>query len=101
MSWACAGRETVAKASTKSASKVKFRASIWRLHATTRLHRYLGMPPGYDKAGADTRTAMPHSGCSLTEPVDLPTMLKSGLGRSPDAPALMSLDETWSWSELD
>jgi acyl-CoA synthetase (AMP-forming)/AMP-acid ligase II len=44
---------------------------------------------------------MPHSGCSLTEPVDLPTMLKSGLGRSPDAPALMSLDETWSWSELD
>jgi acyl-CoA synthetase (AMP-forming)/AMP-acid ligase II len=27
-------------------------------------------------------------------------MLKVGLSRNPDAPALMSLDETWSWSEL-
>jgi len=44
---------------------------------------------------------MPHSGPSLDKPVQLPTLLEIGLKDRPGQPALMSLDESWSWVELE
>lgn len=44
---------------------------------------------------------MLHSGPSLHQPVHLPTMLEAGLEARADQPALMSLEDAWSWSELD
>lgn len=44
---------------------------------------------------------MPHAGPALGEPVRLASLLATGLGLRPDAPALIALDETWSWSELE
>ena len=44
---------------------------------------------------------MLHSGPALDRPVQLPTMLEVGLKHRPGQPALMSLEESWSWSELE
>ena len=44
---------------------------------------------------------MLHSGPSLDKPVQLPTLLEVGLKHRPGHPALMSLEESWSWSELE
>jgi long-chain acyl-CoA synthetase len=44
---------------------------------------------------------MLHSGPSLDRPVQLPTLLEAGLKHRPDRPALMSLEESWSWPELE
>ncbi len=44
---------------------------------------------------------MPQIGPALAEPVRLANLLETGLERNPDATALMSLDEAWSWSELE
>jgi long-chain acyl-CoA synthetase len=44
---------------------------------------------------------MPHSGPSLDKPVQLSTLLEVGLKDRPGQPALMSLDESWSWAELE
>ena len=44
---------------------------------------------------------MPHAGPLLKEPVQLPSLLEVGLKHRPDGPALMSLEEAWSWSELE
>lgn len=44
---------------------------------------------------------MPHSGPSLDKPVQLSTMLEVGLKDRPGQPALMSLDDAWSWAELE
>ena len=44
---------------------------------------------------------MPHAGPTLKEPVRLASLLAIGLAGRPDDPALISLEETWSWSELE
>jgi long-chain acyl-CoA synthetase len=44
---------------------------------------------------------MPHSGPSLDEPVRLSALLRDGLKRSPEAPALISLEGALSWAELE
>ena len=44
---------------------------------------------------------MLHSGPALEQPVDLPTLLETGLKLNPDLPALLSLEEDWTWSELE
>lgn len=44
---------------------------------------------------------MPHAGPALNKPVRLASLLERGLKTRPDAPALIALDETWSWSELE
>ncbi len=44
---------------------------------------------------------MPHAGAALGAPVRLTNLLARGLSMRPDAPALLALDESWSWSELE
>jgi hypothetical protein len=44
---------------------------------------------------------MPHSGAPLDKPVRLPVLLETGLKDRPNRPALMSLEGSWSWVELD
>jgi acyl-CoA synthetase (AMP-forming)/AMP-acid ligase II len=44
---------------------------------------------------------MPHSGAPLDKPVRLPVLLETGLKDRPDRPALMSLEGSWTWAELD
>jgi long-chain acyl-CoA synthetase len=44
---------------------------------------------------------MLHSGPALDKPVDLATLLDFGLSQSPDAQAVLSLEENWTWSELE
>jgi long-chain acyl-CoA synthetase len=44
---------------------------------------------------------MPHSGASLETPAQLSKLLQAGLERSPDAPALISLEDSWTWAELE
>jgi acyl-CoA synthetase (AMP-forming)/AMP-acid ligase II len=44
---------------------------------------------------------MLHSGPALDRPVQLPTLLEVGLKHRPGQPALMSLEESWSWSEFE
>jgi long-chain acyl-CoA synthetase len=44
---------------------------------------------------------MPHLGDPLEQPVPLSDLLATGLARSPDEPALLSLEGNASWSELD
>ncbi len=44
---------------------------------------------------------MPHTGSALDQPVRLARLLERGLTLRPDAPALIALDEAWSWSELE
>jgi acyl-CoA synthetase (AMP-forming)/AMP-acid ligase II len=44
---------------------------------------------------------MPHSGPALDKPVQLPTLLEIGLRDRSSQPALRSLEESWSWSELE
>ncbi|HUU65729.1 MAG TPA: class I adenylate-forming enzyme family protein [Methyloceanibacter sp.] len=44
---------------------------------------------------------MPHSGPSLAAPVHLPTLLQRGLQARPDEPAIVSMDEAWTWSKLE
>jgi len=44
---------------------------------------------------------MPHLGEPLEQPVPLSDLLATGLARSPDDPALLSLEGDASWSELD
>ena len=43
---------------------------------------------------------MPHAGPHLKEPIKLATMLEVGLA-TPGNPALMSLEGSWSWAELE
>lgn len=45
--------------------------------------------------------AMPIFGPKLDRPVDLANVLKFGLKHKPDAPALVSLERAWTWSQLD
>ncbi len=40
-------------------------------------------------------------GAKLERPVALASLLDVGLKSKPNAPALVSLERTWSWSELD
>jgi acyl-CoA synthetase (AMP-forming)/AMP-acid ligase II len=42
-----------------------------------------------------------HSGPTLDKPVQLSTLLAAGLKDRPDDLALLSLEDTWSWSELE
>jgi long-chain acyl-CoA synthetase len=44
---------------------------------------------------------MPHAGAALGAPVRLARLLTTGLRLRPGASALIALDETWSWSELE
>ncbi|HEY4232405.1 MAG TPA: class I adenylate-forming enzyme family protein [Lacipirellulaceae bacterium] len=44
---------------------------------------------------------MPIAGPKLERPTKLVNLLDVGLTTKPDAPALVSLDQTWSWRELD
>jgi long-chain acyl-CoA synthetase len=44
---------------------------------------------------------MLHSGPALDEPVALAGLLDFGLSQAPDAPALISLEEAWTWAELE
>ncbi len=44
---------------------------------------------------------MPLSGPALKEPVRLSKLLDVGLRRSPDETALLSLEDAWSWAELE
>jgi len=45
--------------------------------------------------------SMPHAGASLKQPVILVDLLKRGLAARPDKPALVSIQASWSWRELD
>jgi acyl-coenzyme A synthetase/AMP-(fatty) acid ligase len=40
-------------------------------------------------------------GATLAQPVELASLLEVGLKMKPDEPALVSLERTWSWRELD
>jgi len=44
---------------------------------------------------------MPYAGAALEAAVSLGNLLQAGLERAPDAKALISLEESWSWSDLD
>lgn len=44
---------------------------------------------------------MPIAGATLERPVQLAKLLEVGLKNKPNEPALVSLERTWSWSELD
>lgn len=44
---------------------------------------------------------MPLTGPPLEQPVDLPTLLRTGVGADPDAAALVSSAGRWSWRDLD
>lgn len=44
---------------------------------------------------------MPISGAKLERPVILARLLDVGLGSNPDATALVSLEQTWTWGELE
>ncbi len=44
---------------------------------------------------------MPHSGPALESPVQLSRLLQVGLKDRPNEPAIISLEDTWSWSELE
>lgn len=44
---------------------------------------------------------MPHSGPALEAPVELAKLLQVGLKDRPNEPALISLENVWSWSELE
>ena len=44
---------------------------------------------------------MPIEGAKLERPIELANLLEIGLSRKPNEPALVSLERTWSWSELD
>jgi acyl-CoA synthetase (AMP-forming)/AMP-acid ligase II len=44
---------------------------------------------------------VPLAGAKLDRPVCLARLLEVGLGNKPHAPALVSLDRTWSWLELE
>jgi acyl-CoA synthetase (AMP-forming)/AMP-acid ligase II len=44
---------------------------------------------------------MPLEGPALGAPVDITLLLAAGLRDRPDAPALVSLEDAWSWRELD
>ena len=41
------------------------------------------------------------AGAKLDQPVQLARVLKVGLNSKPDAPALVSLERTWTWREFD
>ena len=41
------------------------------------------------------------TGAKLDQPVQLARVLKVGLNSKPDSPALVSLERTWTWRELD
>ena len=44
---------------------------------------------------------MPRSGPPLEGPVKIRDLLRRGLAADPDRFAIVSLDEAWSWAELD
>jgi long-chain acyl-CoA synthetase len=44
---------------------------------------------------------MPHSGPALEQPVQLSNLLQVGLKIRPNEPAVISLEDTWSWAELE
>ncbi|MCG7521878.1 class I adenylate-forming enzyme family protein [Ruegeria sp. Ofav3-42] len=44
---------------------------------------------------------MSHSGPALGEPVALSSLLETGLSERPDEPALISMQASWTWRELD
>ena len=44
---------------------------------------------------------MPHQGPTLEEPVNLSDLLAVGLQQGPSQPALISLEDQWSWAALD
>ncbi len=44
---------------------------------------------------------MPLSGPALKEPVRLSKLLDAGLSQRPDETALLSLEDAWSWAELE
>lgn len=44
---------------------------------------------------------MPIAGAKLERPIRLASLLEVGLKSKPDEPALVSLERTWSWRELD
>ncbi len=44
---------------------------------------------------------MPYSGPPLDQPVNIVDLLHTGLDRHPDADALVSADERWTWRELE
>lgn len=44
---------------------------------------------------------MPLEGPALDAPVDITRLLATGLRDRPDAPALVSLEDSWSWRELE
>ena len=44
---------------------------------------------------------MPHTGPALEKPVAMNELLSRGLATRPDEPALISLQASWTWRELD
>ena len=44
---------------------------------------------------------MPLSGAPLAGPVRIHDLLRQGLAASPNGPAIVSMDESWSWTELE
>jgi long-chain acyl-CoA synthetase len=44
---------------------------------------------------------MPHAGPALEAPVRLTKLLEAGLATRPDGAALISLEDAWSWSDLE
>jgi non-ribosomal peptide synthetase component E (peptide arylation enzyme) len=69
---------------------------------------YLGKGRQYRRAGPggaghvrSKGVVVPQSGLFLDKPVAIARLMDEGVRERPDAPVILSIDESWSWSELE